>query len=63
MAIDPHTSGSRGGKAAAERMTPEQRRERASRANLASSVNRVARDVHQLTGDQIEALRVALSNR
>ena len=61
MPTDPSESGARGGRVAAERMTAEQRRERASRANLASSVNRIARDIDQLNPQQRETLRLALS--
>ena len=49
-----------GGKTAAARMTPEQRRERARNAHLASAVKAVVDRAPELTPEQIDRLRAIL---
>ncbi|MEW2141373.1 hypothetical protein AB0869_00975 [Micromonospora vinacea] len=55
LSIQERTS--RAGRASAASMTPEQRRERARKAHLASAVNAVVARAPELTPDQAAKLR------
>lgn len=57
MPIHPTVSGRRGGLKAAERMTPEQRKERARKAHLAGAVKAVVDRAPELTPEQVTELR------
>jgi hypothetical protein len=58
----PHESGRRGGLAAAARMTPEQRSERARRGARAAAISRVAQDAHELPTADLERIRDAVTS-
>ncbi|MFG1871893.1 hypothetical protein [Micromonospora arborensis] len=53
--------GRTGGRTAAARMTPEQRRERARKAHLASAVAAVVNRAPELTTEQVAKLRAVFA--
>lgn len=61
--MSPSDAGRIGGRIAAERMTPEQRRLRASKACDASAVKRVLSRRPQLTPEQVALLRAEFGGR
>jgi hypothetical protein len=61
MTMTTAERGSRGGRARAAKLTPEQRRDAATTAYLAGAVNTVARRTGDLTPQQRQLLRDAIS--
>ena len=61
--MSPSDAGRMGGKATAQRMTPEQRKARATKASIAAAIATIVKRAPELTEDQIAALRSALAPR